>query len=333
MGADVIRVDRPKSGDDDFPDVVLRGRRSVHLDLKSAHGVVALTRLLETSDVLCEGFRPGVLERLGFAPEKCWQLNERLIIARVTGWGQEGPRSHTVGHDVNYAAVSGLLHTIGRAGGDPVIPLNIGADGAGGWMLAFGIVCALLESRQSGRGQVVDVAMVDASALLMAKWYGELAAGSWRDERGVNRVDGGSHYYNVYRTSDNRFLSVGAIEPQYYERFMTLLGIDPSTLPAQNERSFWPEQITRVAAILKVQTLEHWLKIFENEEVCVVPVLGLNDAPRDLHLQERRTYIEVDGILQPGEAPRFSRTPGAVRHIPKAGEHTKEVLDELGLKQ
>jgi alpha-methylacyl-CoA racemase len=333
MGADVIRVERTEKDVDSYPDVVLRGRRSIRLDLKSNEGAATLIRLIETSDVLCEGFRPGVLERLGFPPETCWRHNERLVIARVTGWGQDGPLSQTVGHDVNYAARSGLLHAVGAKGGGPVIPLNIAADGAGGMMMAFGIVCGVLEARQSGQGQVIDVAMVDASALLMAKWYGELAAGRWLDQRGSNRVDGGSHYYHIYRTSDNHYLSVGAIEPKFYERFMAIIGIDPATVPAQDDRRYWDLQISRVAAIIESQSLEYWLDLFDNEEVCVAPVLSLNDAPNDPHLKSRGTYVDVDGIVQPGEVPRFGRTPGAPGRIPAIGEHTQEIIEELGFRK
>jgi alpha-methylacyl-CoA racemase len=330
MGADVVRIDRPAEADThSVRDVVLRGRRTVHLDLKSDHGREALRGLIGRSDVLCEGFRPGVLERLGFAADACWEINQRLVIARATGWGQDGPRSQTVGHDVNYAAITGLLHAVGPFGGDPVIPLNIAADGAGGWMLAFGIVCGVLEARMSGRGQVIDSAMVDASALLMAKWYGELSEAGWRDERGTNRVDGGSHYYHVYRTSDDQFLSVGAIEPAFYASFLSLLGIDSTGVPQQNDRDSWPKMTRRIETLIAAETLEHWLSVFDGHEACVAPVLSMRDAPLEPHLQERATFTTIDGIVQPAAAPRFSRTPGRAGSVPSAGEHTAEVLAEL----
>ncbi|MBI1843337.1 MAG: CoA transferase [Actinobacteria bacterium] len=328
MGADVIRVDRPGAAHP-AGDVLLRGRRSVVIDLKSDDGKVFLAELIASCDVLCEGFRPGVLERLGFDPERCLQLNPRLVIARVTGWGQNGPLADTVGHDINYAGVAGVIHAIGPTGGDPVIPLNLVADGGGGWMLAFGVMCGLWESRGSGRGQVIDVAMLDASALMMAKWFGEYAAGSWRDERGMNRIDGGSHFYHIYRTADGRHLSVGAIETKFYETFMSLLGFDVATLPDQHDRGAWPEMTGRVAALIAEQPLQHWVETFEGHEVCVTPVSSLSEATQGNHARARQTFVEVDGIVQPGAAPRFDRTPGSVGRIPELGEHTAEVRAEF----
>jgi alpha-methylacyl-CoA racemase len=331
LGADVVRVDRPSTARAPGRprDVVLRGRRSIVLDLKSDVGRGALGRLLERSDALCEGFRPGVLERLGFAPEVCWERNPRLVIARSTGWGQDGPRAGDVGHDVNYAAASGVLHAIGPRGGDPVIPVNIAADGGGGFMLALGIVCGVLEARSSGFGQVIDSAMVDASALLMAKWYGELAESDWRDERGVNRVDGGSHYYNVYRTADGRYLSVGAIEPQFYAALLEQLDLSQAELPGQNDRSGWSAMTQRFAEIFATRTLADWMARFEGHDVCVAPVLSLSDAPHDAHLQARGTFETIDGIVQPAAAPRFSRTPARAGPIATLGQDTEAVLAEL----
>jgi alpha-methylacyl-CoA racemase len=329
MGAEVIRVERLDAAEADRPDVVLRGRRSIRLDLKSEDGAAALRELLKSSDVLCEGYRPGTLERLGFAPEQCWRENPALLIARVTGWGQAGLLAERAGHDVNYAALSGLLHAIGEPGGPPVIPLNIGADGGGGWMLAFGIVCGLLEARTSGKGQVIDVAMVDACALLVAKFWGEFAAGTWRDEHGTNRVDGGSHYYHVYRTADGRYLSVGAIEAKFYRKLLDLLGI--ADLPAgQHDREQWPAMTQVIADRIASETLAHWVEVFEGQDACVAEVLGMHDAPRHPQLAQRATYESIDGILQPAAAPRFSRTPGRARPIPRTGQDTDTVIAELG---
>lgn len=329
MGADVIRVERPDAAGAANSDVVLRGRRSIQLDLKTEAGAAALRNLIKDSAVLCEGFRPGTLERMGFAPPECWRENPALLIARVTGWGQTGPRARQAGHDVNFAAATGLLHAIGATGGDPTIPLNIGADGGGGWMLAFGIVCGVLEARASGRGQVIDVAMVDACALLMAKFYGEFADGSWLDQRGMNRVDGGSHYYHVYRTADGRYLSIGAIEPKFYTRLVALLDLSGPMQGRQHDRDGWPEMTRMIADRIAGEDLAYWLDRFEGEEVCVAPVLGMVDAPTHDQLAFRGTFGSIDGIVQPAAAPRFSRTPGRAGRIPTLGEDTLDVLNEI----
>ena len=328
MGAEVIRVERPETRA--IPgDVVLRGRRSVILDLKSDEGKRVLWQLIADRDVLVESFRPGVLERLGFPPDECWRRNERLVIARVTGWGQTGPMSMRAGHDVNYAAKVGVLHAIGERGGPPVIPLNIAADGTGGWMLGFGVVCALLEARNSGRGQVIDVAMIDAAATSISKWFGELASGSWHDERGVNRADGGAHYYHVYKTADDRFLSVGAMETQFYREFMTLIGCDPESIPEQHDRAQWPQLIAWVADRIRARTLDEWVAVFDGHDACTAPVLGLVEATTDVHATARNAFVTIDGIPQPAPAPRFSRTPGAPGSIPAPGRDTDTVLAEL----
>ena len=328
MGADVTRIERPgtRSG---AGDVVLRGRRSVILDLKSDRGKLALRQLIADCDVLVDTFRPRVLERLGFTPEECWHHNGRLVIARVTGWGQTGPMSARAGHDINYAARIGLLHAVGEPGGPPVIPLNIAADGTGGWMLAFGVVCAVLEARTSGRGQAIDIAMIDAAAISISKLFGELAAGSWLDERGVNRVDGGSHYYHVYKTADAQYLSVGAMEPQFYRTFMTLLGCDPENIPEQHDRTRWPQLTAWVADCIGKRTLKEWEQVFDGHDACTAPVLSLVEAINDPHAAARSAFVTIDGTPQPAPAPRFSRTPGVAGPIPTPGQDTDTVLREL----
>lgn len=330
MGADVVRVERVDTPVDRPVDVTLRGRRSLLLDLKNPGGQEVLRRLLRRADAMCEGFRPGVLERLGFAPEQCWRDNPRLVIGRVTGWGQDGPLAQRAGHDVNYLGLSGVLHSIGPRGGPPTVPINLVADGAGGLLMAFGVLCGLLEARERGTGQVVDSAMVDASALLMAKWYGDFATGSWVDKRGANRVDGGSHYYNVYETADGRYLSVGAIEQPFYLRLLVLLGLDAATLPDQHDRNAWPEMTERFAAIFRSRTQAEWLELLGDEDVCVGPVLGLAEAPAHPHARAREAFVEVDGVVQPAPAPRMADTASRPGPVPRPGAHTDEVLRELG---
>lgn len=333
MGADVIRINSPKGAPIEKMSLVvtMRGRRSMVVDVKSPEGREVILKIVEKVDAMMEGFRPGVLERLGLSPEECWERNPALVIGRMTGWGQEGPMAQRAGHDINYIALSGVLHAIGKPDEAPIIPLNLIGDYAGGgWPLAFGIVSGVFEARRSGKGQVIDVAMIDGAALLMTPWFGELSRGYFKDARGANAIDGGSHYYQVYETSDGRYLSLGSMEPQFYSRLLELLGVDATAMPAQLDASGWPQNIELFRATFLEKPLEHWVDLFEGEDVCFSPILSMTDAPNHPHLKARETYVEVDGFVQGAATPRFSRTPGEVRRVPRTGEHTDAVLDELG---
>jgi alpha-methylacyl-CoA racemase len=336
MGADVIRVDRAGSvsgGDPSTPpaDILSRGRRSVGVDLKSPDGVEVLLQLVEQADAIFEPFRPGVAERLGFGPDVCLARNPKVVYGRMTGWGQEGPYSHTAGHDINYIALAGALDHFGRRGEKPVPPLNLVGDfGGGGMFLAYGLVCAILEAKTSGKGQVVDAAMVDGSAILMTFIHGLRAMGIWSDERGTNLLDTGAHFYDVYETKDAKFVSIGSIEPQFYAELLRLsgLGEDPD-LPWQNDKSQWPALKDRLTEIFKSKTRDEWCAVMEGTDVCFAPVLSMGEAPNHPHNVERGTFVELNGIVQPAPAPRFSRTPGAVARPPShAGQHTDEILSE-----
>jgi len=337
MGADVLRVDRLEGTDLGLPldpkfDVMARGRRSIALDLKQPQAVEIVLALAEKADALIDGFRPGVTERLGLGPEACFARNPRLVYGRVTGWGQDGPLAQAAGHDINYIAISGALHAIGRAGEPPVSPLNLVGDFGGGAMyLAFGIACALLEARVSGRGQVVDAGMSDGAASLMAIFYGRLAAGKWRDERGVNTLDGGSPWYAVYETADRKFIAIGAIEGRFYAELVKRLGLDATTLPGQHDRARWPELRDVLAATFKSKSRDEWCKVLEGSDVCFAPVLSLAEAPMHPHNRARGTFVERDGVTQPAPSPRFSRTPGEiVRSAPQRGQGGGAALADWG---
>lgn len=338
MGAEVLRVDRAQAvrgGDPGSPplDVLNRGRRSVGIDLKNPAGVEALLRLVGGADGLVEGFRPGVAERLGIGPGDCLARNARLVYGRMTGWGQEGPLARAAGHDINYIALAGALDPIGRAGQPPVPPLNLVGDfGGGGMLLAFGMVCALLEAQRSGQGQVVDAAMVDGAALLMAMFHGMRAMGFWSEERGTNLLDTGAHFYEVYETADAKFIAVGSIEPQFYGELLRLTGLAGDTgFAAQMNRSEWPVLKRRLAEVFRTKTRDEWCALMEGSDVCFAPVLSLTEAPRHPHLAERATFTEVAGVTQPAPAPRFSRTPGSVQGPPAhPGQHTDEALADWG---
>ena len=338
MGADVVRVDRAsavRGGDSDRPplDLLNRGRRSVGIDLKSSEGVETVLALVEGADALLEGFRPGVAERLGIGPDDCLARNPRLVYGRMTGWGQEGPYASAAGHDLNYIALAGALHGIGRQGEAPVPPLNLVGDfGGGGMYLAFGMACALLEARNSGQGQVVDAAMVDGAASLMTAFFGMARSGFWSEERGTNMLDTGAHFYNVYETADGRYISLGPIEPQFYAELRERLGLHGPEWDHQTDRSRWPEMKMALAALVAQRTRDEWCELLEGTDTCFAPVLSMAEAPEHAHNQERGTFTQVAGVVQPGPAPRFSRTPGAIRRPPPhAGQHTDEVLAELGL--
>ena len=337
MGADVLRLDRAEDADLGVQteakfNLLGRGRRSVAIDLKKQEGTEAALKLIEQADALIEGFRPGVMERLGLSPEVCLARNPRLVFGRMTGWGQEGPLANAVGHDINYIALIGALHSIGRKGEAPVPPLNLVGDfGGGGVFLALGVVSALLETQKSGKGQVIDVAMIDGAASLMAGIYGLRAAGKWTDNRGENILDTGAHYYNVYETSDGQYLSVGSIEAKFYAELLRLTGLEREELPHQNNRAEWPSLTEKLAAIFKTKTLAEWNELLEGSDICYAPVLNMADAPNHPHNQERGTFVEVEGVPQPAPAPRFSRTPSAIQRPPASpGEHTEEALRDWG---
>jgi alpha-methylacyl-CoA racemase len=333
MGAEVIRVDRLSAkGTGSRADVYLRGRRSVAVDLKQPAGVEAVLRLVERADALIEGFRPGVMERLGLGPELCLARNPRLVFGRMTGWGQTGPLANAAGHDINYIALSGALHAIGRRGEKPVPPLNLLGDfGGGGMMLAFGLVCGLLEARQSGKGQVIDAAMTDGSAALMAIIYQMKAAGRWSNTRESNMLDGGAHFYDTYECADGRYVAIGSIEPQFYAQLLETLGLDDPAFQKQMSTRQWPELKAKLSAVFKTRTRDDWRALMEGTDICFAPVLDLDEAPRHPHNVARETFVEVEGVTQPAPAPRFSRTAPALQQPPAiAGEHTEAVLADWG---
>jgi alpha-methylacyl-CoA racemase len=324
LGADVVRIDRPGGGGAGLPlshelDLLNRGKRSVALELKTPGGLEAALRLVERADLLIEGFRPGVMERLGLGPDACLARNPRLVFGRMTGWGQDGPLAQRAGHDIAYLALTGVLHAIGRRDGPPAIPLNLIGDFAGGSLyLAIGLLAALHEARSSGRGQVVDAAIVDGVASLTAYIFGLMPPGLWRDRRGSNMLDGGCPWYDVYETADGAHMAVGPIEAKFYAEFVERLGIDAPDLPGQWDLARWPELRARFAARFKERTRAEWAAVFDGSDACVAPVLTFAETMTHPHVQARGTFVEVDGIAQPVPAPRFSRTPGAIRHGPPA---------------
>jgi len=337
QGAEVIQVDRiaaVRGGDPARPpgNVNGRGRRSIGVDLKSPEGVETVLRLVEGAGMVFEGFRPGVAERLGVGPDDCLARNPAIVYGRMTGWGQDGPYSSMAGHDINYIALAGVLAHIGRSDSGPVPPMNLVGDfGGGGMYLAYGMVCALFEARNSGKGQVVDAAMVDGAASLMSFIHGMLASGFHSPERGTNLLDTGAHFYDVYECADGGWISLGSIEPQFYAELLDKLGLDAERFGKQNDRDLWPELSAEIAAVVRMKTRDEWDAILEGSDVCYAPVLTVDEAIRHPHNVARGTFIDVGGITQPGPAPRLSRTPGEVRRPPAhAGQHTDEVLSEAG---
>lgn len=336
MGADVVRVDRaaavsPEPPGEPSPDLLNRGRRSVGVDLKNPAGVEAVLKLVEASDGLVEGFRPGVAERLGIGPETCHERNRRLVYGRMTGWGQDGPYATTAGHDINYIALAGVLGGIGRAGEAPVPPLNLVGDfGGGGMMLAFGMVCGILEARSSGRGQVIDASMVEGSALLATMMYGMHGSGVW-GERGTNMLDSGAHFYDTYECADGEYISIGSIEPQFYVQLLELTGLADEDLPPQHDRAEWPRLKKLLAERILTRTRDEWIEVMEGTDVCFAPVLSWSEAIEHPHNVARGSFVDSGGITQPGPAPRFSRTPGEIRRPPPhPGEQTDETLADWG---
>jgi alpha-methylacyl-CoA racemase len=335
MGAEITRIDRIEGGDtlNLQYDILDRGRRSVALDLRRPCCVDVVLRMAEQSDALIEGYRPGVMERLGLGPDVILARNPRLVYGRVTGWGQSGPLAGTAGHDINYIAVSGALHAIGTDASGPIIPLNLVGDfGAGGMLLTVGMLAALYESRRSGRGQVVDAAMTDGTALLLGMIHSLRAAGNWSNERQANLLDGGAPFYGTYRCADDRWIAVGPLEPKFYAPFLRALGLDEPVFREQHNRSMWPRLKEALAVTFRGQTRQQWCELLTGADVCVAPVLDLDEAPSHAHNVQRGTYLSVDGVTQPAPAPRFSRTPGSIQRSPPArGADTREVLGALGL--
>jgi alpha-methylacyl-CoA racemase len=336
LGADVLRVDRAERCGSQAPaprDPLSRGRRSVGLNLKDPAAIDLLLRLADEADVLVEGFRPGVAERLGFGPQACADRNPRLIFARMTGWGQDGPLAATAGHDIDYIALSGALSMVGRAGEAPVPPVNLLGDfGGGGMLLALGIVAALVERASSGRGQVIDAAMVDGSALLTSFVYGLRAAGAWQDNRGVNLLDTGAPFYDTYATADGEYMAVGALEPQFYAALLAGLGLTDARLPSQHDRAGWPELRERFAATFAGRTRAAWEQVFAGTDACVSPVLSPAEAPAHPHARSRHAFVDVADVTQPAPAPRFSRSEaGKPAAPPRLGADTDDVLAGLGL--
>jgi alpha-methylacyl-CoA racemase len=338
MGAEVIRVDRSDGADLGLPgrearfEVLHRGRQSIAVDVKTEAGREIVRRLVTDADALIEGFRPGVMERLGLGPAALAENNPRLVFGRMTGFGQDGPMAPRAGHDINYIALTGALHAIGSKDGPPLPPLNlIGDYGGGGMLLAFGVVCAILEARSSGKGQVVDAAMVDGGSILMAAIYGFLGSGMWRDERGVNILDSGAPWYNVYETRDGKWVSIGSIEKRFYADLLERLGIAGEELPKQHDRAGWPTLARRFAEVFKTRTRDEWSVVFAESDACFAPVLGMSEVAAHPHNVARSTFVERDGVLQPSPAPRFSRTPEAIRGPARpSGADSEAVLKAAG---
>jgi alpha-methylacyl-CoA racemase len=336
MGAEVIRIDRADQVGRDprepATNTTLRGRRNVAVDLKRPEGVAAALALIDKADILIEGFRPGVMERLGLGPDVVAARNPRLVYGRMTGWGQDGPIAHTAGHDINYIALTGALHAIGTKAGGPVPPLNLVGDyGGGALYMVVGVLAAYIEAQRSGKGQVVDCAMVEGAASLMTPMYGAFASGAWVEEREANRLDGGCHHYGVYETLDGQHICIGSNEPQFYKLMLETVGLGDTKLPDQGDRTQWPAMRARLAAIFKTRTRAEWTALMEQKDVCFAPVLSMREAPEHPQNKARGTFVEVSGVLQPGPAPRFSRTPSQIPCGPAhAGEHSRDVLADWG---
>ena len=337
MGADVLRVDRAQPaalglGGERRHEVMLRGRRSVTLDLKTSGGQAAARQLADRADALIEGFRPGVMERLGLGPDALLARNPKLIYGRMTGYGQHGPLAERAGHDINYIALAGVLGAIGRAGEAPAPPLNLVGDfGGGGLLLAFGLACGVIEARTSRRGQVIDASMVDGASLLTTMFSGLLASGRWGDQRGTNVLDSGAPWYDSYATADGQYVAVGAIEARFYSELIERLGLAGEALPKQHERARWPELRARLAAVFRSKTRDEWCAVFEGSDACFAPVLGLHESRAHAHNVARERSVCIDGIEQPAPAPLFSRTPANVSHgPPERGAMGREALADWG---
>jgi alpha-methylacyl-CoA racemase len=335
MGADVLVIDRPATTDlglkrERWYDVMMRGKRSVTLDLKNKQSAGIALELASRADALIEGMRPGVMERLGLGPDEALRRNPKLVYGRMTGWGQDGPLAPRAGHDINYIALSGVLHAIGRKGEAPVPPLNLVGDfGGGGMLLGFGVACALIEAARSGKGQVVDAAMVEGASLLAAMFSGFLATKSWSEERGANILDSGAPWYNVYETKDGKHVSIGSIESRFFDELILRLGL--KKIPPQHDRKQWPAMKRMFAKVFKTKTRAQWCKVFEGSDACFAPVLSWSEARRDAHNVARKAFVNVKNVEQPAPAPRYSRTPGAVRRAPpERGEGGAAALADWG---
>src|SRR5689334_21925458 len=340
MGATVLRIDRIADSDLGIPmpskfEVLKRSRPVLRLDLKRPDAVALTLRLIDQADALIEGFRPKVMERLGLGPDVCLARKPRLVFGRVTGWGQEGPLAHAAGHDLNYIALTGALDAIGRSGGPPTPPLNLVGDfGGGALYIVVGVLAAIIEARQSGRGQVVDAAMVDGASSLMTSIYGAKAAGRLSGPRGTNITDSGAYFYDVYECADGRYVSVAAIEAKFHAELLRLLEIDPATVPPQMDRSHWPETKQRLAERFRTRTRDEWCALLEGTDACFAPVLSMEEAPHHPHNVARGSFVEVDGVVQPGPAPRFSRTPAGRPAPPRdLGEGARVALTEWGIAE
>jgi alpha-methylacyl-CoA racemase len=336
MGADIVRIDRAQQVSGDFSkpnlEAMYRGRRSIGVDLKNPEGVETVLTLVEQADGLIEGYRPGVTERLGIGPDACLARNPKLVYGRMTGWGQDGPYAQAAGHDINYIALAGALAHFGREGAKPTPPINLVGDFGGGAMfLAFGVVCALLEAQRSGKGQVIDAAMIDGSALLMTMMWGLKAIGFWDEQLGVNVLDSGAPFYDTYETKDGKFVSLGSLEPQFYAELINRLGLADAGLPAQMDRGSWPVLRDTFTELFKTKTRDEWSEILEHSDACFAPVLTMSEATNHPHITARSTVINRDGVDQPAPAPRFSRTAAEVqRSAPWPGQHTDEALADWG---
>ena len=341
LGAEVVRIERKlppgaKPGSELFDpriDILNRSRRVVTLDLKKPEGIAAARQLIAGADILVEGFRPGVMERLGLGPDEALKANPRLVFGRMTGWGQTGPLANAAGHDINYLSLSGALHAIGEPGRKPVVPLNLVADcGGGAMLLVVGVLAALTEARHSGQGQVVDAAMTDGSALLMTMMNTLKAMGEWTQQRGSNLLDGGAHFYDTYRCRDGKYISIGPIEPQFYALFLAKTGLTDPDFSQQWDRARWPELKARLAAHLETRSRDEWCQLLEGSDACVAPVLDMDEAPEHPHNRARGTFIEVGGIIQPAPAPRFSRSTPATPRPPVTGATGEDVLADWGFQ-
>lgn len=335
MGADVIRIDRLTPGFLGGGGTIIdRGRRTIALDLKQPGAAGIVLRLLDKAHALLEGFRPGVMERLGLGPDECLARNPRLVYGRMTGWGQDGPLAQSAGHDLNYIAITGVLHAMGQAELPPAPPLHLVGDmGGGAMMLAFGVLCGLLEAGRTGRGQVVDAAICDGASLLASAYHGKLHDGGWVNQRQSNMLDGGAHFYGCYTCADGKYVSIGAIEPQFYRLLLERCGIDDPDFQHQWDRAQWPQLRAKLAGIIAGKTREQWCSLLEGTDACFAPVLDFEEAPGHRHHQARGSFVETGGTVHPAPAPRLSRTPGRAGAVPKPGEHTEELLAELGLAQ
>jgi len=332
MGADVVRIDRKGGGGGSKYEVSARGRRSIAMNLKKPEAVEAVLKLIEGADMLQEGFRPGVMERLGLGPDVCLARNAKLVYGRMTGWGQYGSLAKAAGHDINYISITGALHAIGRPGEKPVPPLNLVGDfGGGALYLALGMVSALVSARATGQGQVVDAAMTDGSASLMSMFFGFTASGMWKPDHGTNLLDGGAHFYDTYETSDGKWISIGSIEPQFYALLRDAAGLTDELWDSQMDQSKWPEMKTKIETVFKTKTRDEWCAIMEGTDICFAPVLALDEAMDHPHNKERETIVEIDGVKQPNIAPRFSGTPSEIQGPPPSiGQNNDDALADWG---